>query len=189
VAETAHHQLDLALIRGSAPPHAAHGVLCQRRKCGPHHLLHLKIQSGMENPHPLYIYASIYTHLHKRLDVTSPGHDTRSDWNLRVQFIRFRLPDAKSRNPPRVEDLFALGSPWRSSSPKALLHTGSRLPLAPPTPRGLDGTCATYRSWLGFGPAGGLACPHLPPLLPRSGWAELVSAGGPPGARSRIWAR
>src|SRR5260370_1284649 len=62
VAETAHHQRDRALLRGGAPTNPAHGVLCECRKCGPHHLLHLpEIQSGMENPHPLHIYTSSLT--------------------------------------------------------------------------------------------------------------------------------
>ena len=38
---------------------SSHGVLCQRRKYGPNHLLHLpQIQPGMENPHPLRIYTA-----------------------------------------------------------------------------------------------------------------------------------
>src|SRR5208337_852564 len=62
VAETAHHQRDRALLRGSATPHSSPGVLCERRKCGSHHLLHFpEIQSGMENPHPLRIYTSSLT--------------------------------------------------------------------------------------------------------------------------------
>jgi transposase-like protein len=37
-------------------PHSTHGLFCERRKCGPHHLLHLpEIQPGMENPYPLRI--------------------------------------------------------------------------------------------------------------------------------------
>src|SRR5207237_1664163 len=52
VAQTAHHQRDRALLRGSATENPTYGVLCERRKCGPHHLLHLpEMQSGMENPH------------------------------------------------------------------------------------------------------------------------------------------
>src|SRR5229473_8237349 len=39
-AEPAHHQRDRALLRRSAPPHSSHGVLCERRKRGPNHLLH-----------------------------------------------------------------------------------------------------------------------------------------------------
>src|SRR5207244_11113247 len=62
VAQATHHQPDRALLRGSAPPHPAHGLLCKRRKCGPHHLLHLpEIQPGMENPHPLRIYTGALT--------------------------------------------------------------------------------------------------------------------------------
>src|SRR5205807_2312726 len=41
---------------------SAHGLLCQRRKRRPHHLLHLpEIQPGMENPHPQPIYTSSLT--------------------------------------------------------------------------------------------------------------------------------
>src|SRR2546426_8459041 len=62
VAQTAHHQRDRALLRGSATENPTYGVLCERRKCGPHHLLHLpEIQSGMENPHPQPIYTSSLT--------------------------------------------------------------------------------------------------------------------------------
>src|SRR5437879_2390047 len=62
VAQTAHHQRDRALLRGSATENPTYGVLCERRKCGPHHLLHLpEIQSGMENPHPQPIYTSCLT--------------------------------------------------------------------------------------------------------------------------------
>src|SRR5204863_4362002 len=62
VAQTAHHQRDRALLRGSATENPTYGVLCERRKCGPHHLLHLpEIQSGMENPHPQPIYTSCST--------------------------------------------------------------------------------------------------------------------------------
>src|SRR5207244_13601006 len=70
VAQTAHHQRDRALLRGSATENPTDGVLCERRKCGPHHLLHLpEIQSGMENPHPQPIYTSC---------LTSPG--TCASW-------------------------------------------------------------------------------------------------------------
>src|SRR5436309_5875835 len=41
VAQTAHHQRDRALLRGSAMENPTYGVLCERRKCGPHHGLHL----------------------------------------------------------------------------------------------------------------------------------------------------
>src|SRR5204862_1453486 len=62
VAQTAHHQRDRALLRGSATENPTYGVLCERRKCGPHHLLHLpEIQPGMENPHPQTIYTSSLT--------------------------------------------------------------------------------------------------------------------------------
>src|SRR5579864_6304553 len=62
MAQTAHHQRDRALLCGSATPHSPHGVLRQRRKRGPHHLLHLpEIQPGMENPHPQPIYTSSLT--------------------------------------------------------------------------------------------------------------------------------
>src|SRR5437667_9652045 len=62
VAQTAHHQRDRALLRGSATENPTYGVLCERRKCGPHHLLHLpEIQSGMENPHRQPIYTSCLT--------------------------------------------------------------------------------------------------------------------------------
>src|SRR5438067_3086328 len=62
VAQTAHHQRDRAVLRGRATEHPTYGVLCERRKCGPHHLLHLpEIQSGMENPHPQPIYTSCLT--------------------------------------------------------------------------------------------------------------------------------
>src|SRR2546422_951834 len=62
VAQTAHHQRDRALLRGSATENPTYGVLCERRECGPHHLLHLpEIQSGMENPHPQPIYTSCLT--------------------------------------------------------------------------------------------------------------------------------
>src|SRR5436190_22779779 len=55
-------QRDRALLRGSATENPTYGVLCERRKCGPHHLLHLpEIQSGMENPHPQPIYTSCLT--------------------------------------------------------------------------------------------------------------------------------
>src|SRR5437667_10136759 len=65
VAQTAHHQRDRALLRGSATENPTYGVLCERRKCGPHHLLHLpEIQSGMENPHPQPIYTSCLTSPH-----------------------------------------------------------------------------------------------------------------------------
>src|SRR6266566_2591062 len=36
VAQTAHHQRDRALLRGSATENPTYGVLCERRKCGPH---------------------------------------------------------------------------------------------------------------------------------------------------------
>src|SRR5207237_8164963 len=66
VAQTAHHQRDRALLRGSATENPTYGVLCERRKCGPHHLLHLpEIQSGMENPHPQPIYTSSLTSPHR----------------------------------------------------------------------------------------------------------------------------
>src|ERR1039458_1671168 len=59
MAETAHHQRDRALLRRSAQTNPAHGVLCQRRKRGSYHLLHLpEIQPGMEIPHPQPIYTS-----------------------------------------------------------------------------------------------------------------------------------
>jgi Transposase, Mutator family len=62
VAKTAYHQRDRALLRGSAAENPAHGVLCERRKCGSHHLLHFpEIQPGMENPHPLRIHTSSLT--------------------------------------------------------------------------------------------------------------------------------
>src|SRR5207247_10727529 len=62
VAQTAHHQRDRALLRGSTTENPTYGVLCERRKCGPHHLLHLpEIQSGMENPHTQPIYTSCLT--------------------------------------------------------------------------------------------------------------------------------
>src|SRR6266404_3069728 len=72
VAQTAHHQRDRALLRGSATENPTYGVLCERRKCGPHHLLHLpEIQSGMENPHPQPIYTSCLTSPHSQLHLTS----------------------------------------------------------------------------------------------------------------------
>src|SRR5438874_5085473 len=73
-------QRDRALLRGSATENPTYGVLCERRKCGPHHLLHLpEIQSGMENPHPQPIYTSC---------LTSPAdHRTRS-W---VPAVRLRV--------------------------------------------------------------------------------------------------
>ena len=62
VAQTAHHERDRALFCRGPPPHPAHGVLCERGKRGPHHLLHLpEIQPGMENPHPQPIYTSSLT--------------------------------------------------------------------------------------------------------------------------------
>src|ERR1035438_5014717 len=60
--KTVHHQRDRTLFCGSAATDPSHGVLCERRKCGSHHLLHLpEIQSGVENPHPLRIYTSSLT--------------------------------------------------------------------------------------------------------------------------------
>jgi transposase-like protein len=41
LAQTAHHQRDRALLCRSAQAYPAHGLLCQRRKRGPNHLLHL----------------------------------------------------------------------------------------------------------------------------------------------------
>src|SRR5712691_9707276 len=62
VAQITHYECDRALLRGGATSHPADGLLCERRKCGPHHLLHLPaIQSGMENPHPLRIYTGSLT--------------------------------------------------------------------------------------------------------------------------------
>src|SRR5439155_21242789 len=62
VAQTAHHQRDRALLRGSATENPTYGVLCRRPNCSPHPLLHLpEIQSGMENPHPQPIYTSCLT--------------------------------------------------------------------------------------------------------------------------------
>src|ERR1019366_9772526 len=56
------HQRDRALLRRSAQTNPAHGVLCQRRKRGSYHLLHLpEIQPGMEIPHPQPIYTSSLT--------------------------------------------------------------------------------------------------------------------------------
>src|SRR5206468_706663 len=73
VAQTAHHQRDRALLRGSATENPTYGVLCERRKCGPHHLLHLpEIQSGMENPHPQPIYTSCLTSPLRRWRLTAP---------------------------------------------------------------------------------------------------------------------
>src|SRR5207237_4401036 len=75
VAQTAHHQRDRALLRGSATENPTYAVLCERRKCGPHHLLHLpEIQSGMENPHPQPIYTSCLTSPKSRLWL-NPRHD------------------------------------------------------------------------------------------------------------------
>src|SRR5438445_13766716 len=72
-------QRDRALLRVSATQNPTYGVLCERRKCGPHHLLHLpEIQSGMENPHPQPIYTSC---------LTSPGTLVV----LRTDSIRSRL--------------------------------------------------------------------------------------------------
>src|SRR5437879_1198037 len=82
VAQTAHHQRDRALLRGSATENPTYGVLCERRKCGPHHLLHLpEIQSGMENPHPQPIYTSCLTSPARTLKLTKSG------W----RYIRFAL--------------------------------------------------------------------------------------------------
>jgi len=51
VAQTAHHQHHQALALSKSAAAQAHGLLCERRKCRPHHLLHLpEIQPGMENP-------------------------------------------------------------------------------------------------------------------------------------------
>src|SRR5579864_2431124 len=62
VAQTAHHQRHRALLCRSATPHSTHGLLCERRKRGSHHLLHLPaLQPGMENPHPQPIYTSSLT--------------------------------------------------------------------------------------------------------------------------------
>ena len=62
VAQAKDHQCDRALLRRSTAANPAHGVLCERRERGPHHLLHLpEIQPGMENPHPLRIYTSSLT--------------------------------------------------------------------------------------------------------------------------------
>src|ERR1039458_3291685 len=62
VAQTAHHQRDRALLRGSSAPNSSHGVLCECRKRGPNHVLHLpEIQPGVENPYPLPIYTSSLT--------------------------------------------------------------------------------------------------------------------------------
>jgi len=57
--ERLNNQRHLALLRGGAPENPAHGVFCECRKRGSHHLLHLPaLQPGMENPHPLPIYTS-----------------------------------------------------------------------------------------------------------------------------------
>src|SRR5579863_9580874 len=62
VAKVAHHQRHRTLLRRSAPQNSPHGLLCERRKRGPNHLLHLpEIQPGMENPHPQPIYTSSLT--------------------------------------------------------------------------------------------------------------------------------
>src|SRR6202007_1802490 len=75
MAQTAHHQRDRALLCGSATPHSPHGVLRQRGKRGPHHLLHLpEIQPRMENPHPQPIYTSSLTAPECRVDCKHFGN-------------------------------------------------------------------------------------------------------------------
>jgi hypothetical protein len=60
--ERLNNQGHLALFRRGAPENPAHGVFCECRKRGSHHLLHLPaLQPGMENPHPLRIYTSSLT--------------------------------------------------------------------------------------------------------------------------------
>src|SRR5437870_4453528 len=90
VAQTAHHQRDRALLRGSATENPTYGVHCERRKCGPHHLLHLpEIQSGMENPHPQPIYTSC---------LTSPAPCIRLTMR-EVSCYIYRVPRVKSGLP------------------------------------------------------------------------------------------
>src|SRR5437879_13791379 len=90
VAQTAHHQRDRALLRGSATENPTYGVLCERRKCGPHHLLHLpEIQSGMENPHPQPIYTSC---------LTSPWRACFASWNPLCKRGQ-RKPQSSQLNP------------------------------------------------------------------------------------------
>src|SRR6202008_3599682 len=67
--ETADHQRDRTLFRGSAATDAPHGLLCEREKRRPNYLLHLPaLCPGMENPHPQPIYTSC---------VTSPSLENR----------------------------------------------------------------------------------------------------------------
>src|ERR1039458_6941299 len=96
MAETAHHQRDRALLRRSAQTNPAHGVLCQRRKRGSYHLLHLpEIQPGMEIPHPQPIYTS---------SLTSPeGHPS-----LTLLFPTRRIP-AKQGGTMRSKLFLILG--------------------------------------------------------------------------------
>src|SRR5246127_3633193 len=60
--ETADHQHNRTLFRGSAATDAPHGLLCEREKRRPNYLFHLPaLYPGMENPHPQPIYTSSVT--------------------------------------------------------------------------------------------------------------------------------
>src|SRR5438128_8428617 len=94
VAQTAHHQRDRALLRGSATENPTDGVLCERRKCGPHHLLHLpEIQSGMENPHPQPIYTSCLTSPSNCGDLTILRGTTTVEHERATFSHSFRFPE------------------------------------------------------------------------------------------------
>src|SRR5437667_9888352 len=94
VAQTAHHQRDRALLRGSATENPTYGVLCERRKCGPHHLLHLpEIQSGMENPHPQPIYTSCLTSPSNCGDLTILRGTTTVEHERATFSHSFRFPE------------------------------------------------------------------------------------------------
>ena len=75
---------------------SAHGLLCECRERGPHHLLHLpEIQPGVENPHPLRIYTS---------SLTSP--------RIRAE-VKFLVDQAAARLKQAAEKVSSPGHPER----------------------------------------------------------------------------
>src|SRR5581483_3294301 len=109
VAQTAHHQCDRALLRRSAPANQAHGLLCECRERGSHHLLHLpEIQPGMENPHPQPIYTSSLTsplsvipQWKCRLHVASPGRRKGGRFHVVILTSPQKRPP-ETRKPPAL---------------------------------------------------------------------------------------
>jgi len=90
------------------PPHSSHGVLCERRKRGPNHLLHLpEIQPGMENPHPQPIYTSSLTS--PNFGTVSPGLvQNTTDFLFRDLWLRPAL-SPRDRSLVTVSALIANG--------------------------------------------------------------------------------